>query len=54
MARMAKWQRTQEAAAVRTFVWGCFSRRRKHNLVKIRRAYHIMGYKESAPVRKRR
>lgn len=54
MAMQTKWQRTQEAAAVRTFVWGCFLRREKHNRVKIRRAYRIMGYKESAPVRKRR
>lgn len=54
MAMMTGWQRMQKADADRTFAWWDFLRGERHDRVKIRRAWYIAGYKESAPVRKRR
>ena len=52
MAVMTKWQKMQYEAAMRRFAWRELLRGEKHRRINIRRAWYIMGYTKSAPIRK--
>ena len=52
MAMMTKWQRRDKAAADRTYARWDMLENETFRRVTLRRAWYIMGHKESAPVRK--
>ena len=52
MAIMTKWQKRKRDAALRRFAWWDLLSGEEHRIINIRRAWYVMGYNKSVPIRK--
>ena len=52
MAIMTKWQKRNHDDASRRFAWRDLLSGEEHRIINIRRAWYVMGYKKSTPIRK--